>query len=156
MSNPRIHPEINLKWNAFATAIADGKSCEEAYQIAGYAGNKHNARRLKQHPWIIKRVSEILADRRAIVDKAIEHNAEKLAVTREWVIDKLVENVNRAMDPEAYQGGVACRALELLGKEIGMFIERRESLNINYAISDQPLDSDEWAVVHAGEKRAAN
>jgi len=61
------------------------------------------------------------------------------SLTKEWVIETLKENVARAMqaksvkteDGEAigeyqYQGSVANRALELLGKELGMFIDRKE------------------------------
>ena len=57
-----------------------------------------------------------------------------MAVDRAWVMAKLTENVQRAMQVELvqdregnptgqyiYQGGVANRALELLGKELGMF-----------------------------------
>jgi hypothetical protein len=55
-------------------------------------------------------------------------------VDRAWVISMLTENAKRAMQVEpvrdregnqigqySYQGGVANKALELLGKEIGMF-----------------------------------
>jgi hypothetical protein len=61
------------------------------------------------------------------------------SLTKAWVIAKLVENVDRAMEAEPvlnakgnptgeykYNGNVANRALELLGKEIGMFVERKE------------------------------
>ena len=64
---------------------------------------------------------------------------ERVALTKTWVLDKLIENVNRAMQNQAitdregnetgayeYEGAVANRALELLGKELGMFISRSE------------------------------
>jgi phage terminase small subunit len=60
-------------------------------------------------------------------------------LTKQWVIDTLIQNVQRAMQAEAvtdregvetgeftYNGAVANRALELLGKEVGMFNDRRE------------------------------
>jgi hypothetical protein len=60
-------------------------------------------------------------------------------LSRQWVIDKLIQNVDRAMEAEPvldpkgnptgefkYNGNVANRALELLGKEIGMFVDRKE------------------------------
>ena len=34
---------------------------------------------------------------------------------------------------------IANRALELLGKELGMFVERSENRNVNYAISPEML-----------------
>ncbi len=63
----------------------------------------------------------------------------KTALTKQWVIDRLRENVARSMQMEAvrnadgetigeytYNGSVANRALELLGKELSMFIDRKE------------------------------
>jgi len=46
-----------------------------------------------------------------------------------WVIQQLKENAARAIDKEDY--GVVTRCLELIGKHIGMFVER-SSLNVNY------------------------
>jgi phage terminase small subunit len=77
-------------------------------------------------------VAEAVAARRAKV-------ADKLEISQEWVIERLVENVDRAMQAVEvkdakgngtgeykYDGGVANRALELVGKHLGMFIERSE------------------------------
>jgi hypothetical protein len=53
----------------------------------------------------------------------MERVGERVALTKSWVLDKLVENVEKAM---TVKGGssVANRALELIGKEIGMFVDR--------------------------------
>lgn len=63
---------------------------------------------------------------------------KRTEITQEWVLETLRENVERAMQHEpvivngvktgeyVYQGAVASRALELIGKHIGMFIERKE------------------------------
>jgi hypothetical protein len=61
-------------------------------------------------------------------------------VTKAWVMARLKEIVERAMQAVqvldhdgnptgeySYQGNVASKALELLGKEIGMFVGRREA-----------------------------
>ena len=75
--------------------------------------------------------------------KVTQRAVEKTAISKAWVIEKLVENVERAMQAEpvrrktgdgeeevpgefVYNGGVANKALELLGKELGMFIDRKE------------------------------
>jgi hypothetical protein len=68
-----------------------------------------------------------------------ERQVEKMAVDRAWVMAKLTENVQRAMQVEPvrdregnptghsiYRGGVANRALDLLGKELGMFQPKPE------------------------------
>jgi hypothetical protein len=55
---------------------------------------------------------------------------EELAITKEWVLLKLKENAINVLKVE---GGspVANRALELLGKELGMFIDRAEVTQTN-------------------------
>lgn len=70
--------------------------------------------------------------------------AEATELSEQWVIDRLRENVERSMvavpvmafdhdkkqmvetGEYTYQGNVANKALELIGKHRGMFIERRE------------------------------
>lgn len=65
--------------------------------------------------------------------------AERNELTQDWVIGRLRDNVERSMTAEPvkdsegkptgeyqYQGSVANRALELLGKHIGMFVDRSE------------------------------
>jgi phage terminase small subunit len=72
----------------------------------------------------------------------------RAAVDREFVLSGLKENFERAMQHEPvlnakgvptgeyrYNGAVACRSLELLGKELGMFIDRK---------MDVPADPSEW------------
>lgn len=71
----------------------------------------------------------------------VEQKAEEIVVTRQWITQMLKENAERAMqaipvlDREGnptgeyrYDGAVANRALELLGKDstIGMFIDKTE------------------------------
>jgi hypothetical protein len=47
------------------------------------------------------------------------------ALTREWVLGKLIENAEKALAGK-YGSSTANRALELLGRELGMFVERTE------------------------------
>jgi hypothetical protein len=77
-------------------------------------------------------------------------------VTRAWVLERLAENVKRAMQIEAiklrgvptgeyrYEGSVANRALELIGKELGLFVDRSESVNTHHVVSDEPLTQAQW------------
>jgi phage terminase small subunit len=59
---------------------------------------------------------------------------ERTQITQDWVLSRLVENVERSMQAEpvrdaegeptgeyTYQGAVANKALELIGKHLGMF-----------------------------------
>lgn len=75
-------------------------------------------------------------------------------LTEEWVISRLMANVERAMQAEAvrsgtgeetgefkYDGAVANRALELLGKKLGIFSEN-VNLNAKFeATGDADLDA---------------
>lgn len=66
--------------------------------------------------------------------------AEKAEMDEAWILDKLRANVDRGMQAEAvtdregnetglytYQGSVVNKALELIGKHRGMFVERTET-----------------------------
>lgn len=137
----------NPRHERFAQELAKGKTADEAYQLAGYAENRHNASRLKTNETVSVRVKELQ-----------QAAAEKAGLSKAWVIERLMANAERAMQREAvldedgkpigeyrYEGQVVNRALELLGKEIGMFVERAETQNVTYVVSDEPLSRDEWA-----------
>ena len=124
----------NPKWERFAQELSKGKTADEAYQIAGYKENRHNASRLKTTETISNRVAELLGK-----------GAERAEMSRQWVLDHLKMNALAALgerlvrvvtvnaDGETIEKevtmidrGAANRALELLGKELLMFIERHE------------------------------
>ena len=68
----------------------------------------------------------------------------------------LVENVKRALQIEEvklrgvptgeyrYEGSVANRALELIGKELGLFVDRSESVNTHHVVSGEPITEAKW------------
>ena len=73
------------------------------------------------------------------IEKAQAELSRKTEINVQWVIDRLVENHNKAIQAEAvldsegnptgeynYQGNVVNKALELLGRHFGMFVERHE------------------------------
>lgn len=75
----------------------------------------------------------------AAIEERQQKRAAKFELTQDWVIERLVENADRAMQAVEvkssqgvgtgeykYDGSVANRSLELLGKHIGMFKERVE------------------------------
>ena len=80
-------------------------------------------------------MAELLDAREKQHGQATAKAIERVSLTKEWILARLVENAERAMqavpvlDREGnetgeytYQGNVANRSLVLLGKEIGMFI----------------------------------
>lgn len=118
----------NPRHERFAQQIAKGNSASAAYVDAGYKDNRQAASRLFANVDVKRRVEELTG-----------RAAERAEISKQWVLDRLRENVERAMQHEApkdesgaiagefkYEGSVANRALELLGKELGMFIDRKE------------------------------
>jgi phage terminase small subunit len=80
----------------------------------------------------------------AAITKARAARTERTEVSQDWVISRLVENAERSMqavpvydsdgDPTGeyrYEGSVANRALELLGKHLGLFVD-----NVNLRTPD--------------------
>ena len=74
-----------------------------------------------------------------VVRAGIEARSERTGVSADWVIKRLVENVDRAMQAEPvkdstgrptgeyrYEGAVVNGALKLLGQHLGMFTEKHE------------------------------
>lgn len=120
---------MSPKDETFARALADGKKAADAYQEAGFTGGAANARRKKASPTIKERVAELLAQREQAVAQATGAMAARIVLTREWVIDVLVENIRQAKA----DGDLAAvnKSAELLGKDIGMFVERSVNVNVN-------------------------
>ena len=105
----------NLRWECFAKDVALGKTYTDAYKsIGGKAKDKAKAgAALASHAEIQQRVMEL---QQRVTDTAVE----RAPITKGWILDKLRENAEKGL---ALPGGsaVANRALELLGKELGMF-----------------------------------
>jgi phage terminase small subunit len=140
------------KHELFAQGLAKGLSADAAYQAAGYKRDRGNATRLTANDSIQKRVVEIQ-------DKA----AENVEVSKAWVMERLKEIVERAMqavphlDHEGnptgvytYQGNVAIKALEMLGRELGMFAQRQprdeDNPQMLRVLIDKPPDEtrEQW------------
>lgn len=129
----------NAKHERFAQALAGGASQIEAYALAGYKAHRGNASSLAQSKNILERVAKLLAERETIHSQGVAKAIEQTAATEEWIINKLIQNVERASTAEPvldskgnrtgeyrYDGAVVNRSLELLGKQRGMFIDRKE------------------------------
>jgi hypothetical protein len=148
------------KHERFAQEVAKGTDTGDAYEIAGFKRNDGNARRLKLNEAIVRRVEALLGEREAIHNLSIARAIEATGITKAWVMERLRTNVDRAMQkvqavgPNGevgdfkYDGAVANRALELLGKELGMFVDRRDTKSVLRLISAEPLTADEWIARH--------
>lgn len=136
----------NPKHELFVQGIAKGLSGAKAYTSAGYTANANAANvaatRLLAQPIIQARRDELLAKRDALEIRAFE----KAALSKSWVIERLMKNAMQALgeiptpmkvvnketgesvDTEVIDidRQAANKALELLGKTLGQFIERKE------------------------------
>ena len=131
-------PLRNAKHEHFAQLIVNGKTPPVAYVTAGYseAGAQQSAGRLLRDALVCSRIAHLRA---SIEAPARERAVEKAALDKTWVLTQLIENVKMAKaaepvrDAEGNATGeyrqnlpAANKALELLGKELGMFIDRKE------------------------------
>ncbi|MCH8137199.1 MAG: terminase small subunit, partial [Proteobacteria bacterium] len=98
----------------------------------GDAAVRVEANKLLRHPTVTLHLAKL---RSALTEKAV--------VDANWVISGFVENYERAMQIKAvldkegkpigqyvYQGGVANRSLEMIGKTLGIFVDRSETLSL--------------------------
>lgn len=139
---------LNPRHERFARELASGKTASDAYEIAGFKRNDGNASTLKGKQSISKRVAELQAEQAETARKATELAAERLSIDREWVLARLVENAMQARAESDF--GPSNQALNLIGKELGMFVERVQSENTTYVVSGEPIDDPEaWAAEHA-------
>lgn len=123
--------------------MATGRGPTEAYKEAGYTTSGNSAKvaasRLRCRPEVEARISEIVEAKLKVEEAATKRAIQKLAITKEYVLGRLVENVERSMQAVPvldkrgvptgeykYEGSVANKALELIGRELGMFIQRTE------------------------------
>lgn len=126
--------KLTAKQEAFCLAYLETGNASEAYRRAYDAGDMADS-------VIHVKACELMKNGKVAVrvQQLQDAVAEKTLVTKEWVITRLVENVERAMQAEEvklpngegtgeyrYEGSVANRALELLGKELKMFVDRKE------------------------------
>ncbi len=111
----------NHKHELFAGFVAKGERPARAYALAGYQGkgSDQSASRLLKTSLVRARVVEL---RESLEAPAREEAIARATIDREYVLSKLkVIAEDHARD----NPGASVRALELLGKEIGMFRDPR-------------------------------
>lgn len=137
---------LNPKWELACHALTTGLSQAEAYKAGGFKKDTATAGRFFKRPEIAARVAEIIAEKRQIEQQAAQRAAAEVEVDRAWIMRNLRHNALSAMrgSPLYDRGGnrlrdaegnlrytkpdhmSANRSLELMGREIGMFINRHE------------------------------
>jgi hypothetical protein len=124
------------KQEAFVQELAKGATVMKAYAAAGYPPSKGNAYRLRLRGPVVARLAELVAARSAVVQAAAISAAEKAGVDQFWVLRNLRTNAVMAM--RRNDRSAAARSIELIGKHLGMFIDKK---SIEISMVD---DSDEY------------
>lgn len=122
--NPK-EPLQNTKQEEFCQLVARGETQVQAYRVAYGVDNRANAARLAAKDYIRKRVHAILDAKRRSMDLSTDKAAKALKLNKQWVLDRLMRNAEECLENNSTRGA-ANRALELLGKELGLFIDRSE------------------------------
>jgi hypothetical protein len=142
-----VAPLKNQRRELFAQALARGSATNDAYAEAGFSPNRGNAARLKANEDILVRVREL------------QEKAEKrFYLTKQYVIDALMENVEKALGRRpirlgkprddggfdevfVYEGAVANAAIRMAGTEMSMFVGRKDvTITNEYSkLSDEEL-----------------
>lgn len=128
----------NQRHEHFAQLVAGGKDGTSAYVTAGFSPNgaQQSAIRLLKVAVVCERIAEL---RKAVEEPARERAIEKAAVSKAWVLERLTKVVDLGMAIEPVMGPdgetgelkasnlpAANTALGLIGKELGMFVDRKE------------------------------
>lgn len=131
----------NKKHEHFAQLVSNGESAVRAYVLAGYSENGayQSANRLLRNAEICSRIAHLRSAKESKHEKAVDAVVKSAAIDKAWVMNQLVEVVAMAKQAEPvvdnegnpvgeYKQNLAAanKALELIGKEFAMFIDRKE------------------------------
>jgi phage terminase small subunit len=149
---------LTAKQQALAVNIASGMTQLEAYRRAyGNKSNDNTARsdagKIARKPHVAAYIERLKADAAAVLAKNL---ADDLALDRQYVLRNLKTVVERCMQAEpvldrkgnptgeyVFDSKGANQALGMIGKELGMFVERREVRHGPLAnATDEELDAE--------------
>jgi hypothetical protein len=108
----------------------------EAYERAGYSNGQAHAAKFFGKPHVAARCKEM----RQEVEVRVRQGMDNYGVDREWVLARLIDNAREAYKDRQF--GPANQALSLVGKELGMFIERKE-IRMMRTLDDLPATDRE-------------
>ena len=115
----------NEKWEAFCRAYVKGMGLTDAAVAAGFSasGGPAHCSRLLRRPDVQARIA-CLREMHGLTDKPAK-------VDKQWILNTLVRNIEAGLN--ANDRAAVNRGLELLGREHGLFTERR-------IVAQDPLD----------------
>lgn len=140
----------NPRHERFAQLLAKGKTQADAYEEAGYRPNDGGASRLAGNVKVKARLTELT-----------ERAATRAEVSKSWVMERLMRNAQMCLgeapmvtpgdgdsendDVVEYKRDPAAanQALQLLGKELGMFVDRSISATTTLEEMLDRIDGDD-------------
>jgi hypothetical protein len=114
-------------------AVAFGSTSAKAAEEAGYAHPAQAAIKLIKYPDVRGRLAELQS---MVEVQKIKAFSQVAMPTKAWVMTELCANVNQAK--EAKDRGAVNKGLELVGRELGMFVQR--TLAIESPLQRLPAD----------------
>jgi phage terminase small subunit len=125
---------LTIKQNNFVAEYMKDGNASKAYRIA-YDTDNMLAASIEQNACVLLKNVKV----QSRIEECTENLAVRNEIDADWVIKHLKENLRRALrltkvrdkrgrptGEYTYQGAVANRALELIGKHLGMFVDRVE------------------------------
>jgi len=114
----------NPRRERFAQLLASGKNATDAYEQAGYKRSHSNGPALAKTEEISARVAQISAERWKQEQATAAAAAERSAITRQSLVEKIEEARVAAMEAGQYSAAVA--AAKEIAVLLGIRIERSE------------------------------
>ncbi len=134
-------PLKNAKHEHFAQLVSNGETAPRAYVLAGYSekGARQSAHALLTKTDVSDRVSYLRSKKEEAHGQQVQQVLQEAALDKAWVLKRLSRIVDMGMAAEPVKDAegnpvgeyranlqAANKALELIGKEAGMFIDRKE------------------------------
>lgn len=129
----KVSKNLTKKQQLFVQEYLKDLNATDAYKRAGYAVKDDNVAAVCANKLLRN------AKVKEQIDKAMEERAKRNQLSADWVLRKLKENTERCMQLEPvinkdgsfdgvykWEPAAANRSLELIGKHIGMFVDRVE------------------------------
>lgn len=136
-----MEPLSSAKHEHFAQLVSNGENATRAYVLAGYSENgaKQSAARLLTNADLCARIAYLRSKKEEAHGQSVQKVLQEAALDKAWVLKRLARIVDMGMAAEPVKDAdgnpsgeyranlnAANKALELIGKEAGMFIDRKE------------------------------
>ena len=112
---------LTEKQEAFCQLVAKGKMLAEAYREAGYMPNGSDKTRWEAASRLMSGNSKVIARVKALQADMAQDRRPIARRREEWVLKRLTQEAD-----QAETDGARIRAIELVGRTIGMFTDRIE------------------------------